>query len=350
MSTDTQATWLLVEAMGDRCTVIYEYDSPRAFQTLERARIVHARRGLADSIKELVLKMKSGDPSPKLDIYGDLRLAAEPVMGPERDPHLYAVKVWIGPIDAQVPTESRIVGTMMWDPTDKGDPITYHDPVTDGVILGYDPPATQRISAQVFRHYQYYPKEHLLGPWVEAIKDGRKPAADTFDAKIDLTRTDNQLLRVFIAMRAVKAGTSHAIRGVIHDISDVDPPTEWSGFDKQTARSAISATVGDDRTTGWGHVNFATGIVLEWYTTPPGDLRVWEFQNARWADEREYFSYLERAKNGERVSFSTVVRFNDEIPRSVKVAISPANPGDVGNGFLIVKEEDNPALEFHPMW
>jgi hypothetical protein len=353
---NAQSGWVVVEMMGDDRTIIFDGGRPRSFGLLNRLKTGGDRASsLATSLNSLALDMKTtGVVSPVVRVHDGLRLVAEPVIGPRRDPGTYAVKVWIGPGETPLPSASRTIGTMLWDPRDLGahqDPITYHDPVTDGVILGYDPPAETRVSAQVFKHYQNYPNEHLLGPWVAGIMEGAVPDHETFDDEIDIVRTDGELLRIYLTMRAVKVDGSYAIRGIIHDISDHHEPTGWRGWDRQTARAAIRAFAGDDGTNGCGHVNFATGIVLEWYTTPPGPLEVWERQNARWDDEELYFMQLERAKNGERVTFSAVVRFDDGAPHLISVTIVPADSSEPGNGLLIVTPDEEDDLQaFHPTW
>lgn len=347
--------WAVVEMMGDDRTLIFDEHEPKGFTGINRPNIGgrSRRNSIGKALNTLALDIKAGEDQPQLDRDG-VRLTALPVMGPVRDCEPYAAQVWVTPTDDPTPLHPRTIGTMLWDPRNNGsgaDPITYHHPITDGTILGYDPPQEERVSSQIFRHYQKYPQEHVLGPWVRGIMSGHIPTRETFNDVLDITRVNGDLLRVHVAMRAVKLDGTYVIRGVIHDISDFQSPVAWSGFDKQTARAAIRAFAGEDGDKGCGHVNFATGIVLEWIIKPPGALGVWEKQNAQWDDEELYFSNLERAKNGERISFTANIRFSDGSPHLISATIVPANPGDSGNGLLIVNEtDDDDPSAFHPLW
>ena len=354
--TNPASGWVVVEMMGDYRTLIFDGHEPKGFTGINRPNTGgRSRRSkVGTALNNLALDIEAGETRPEADCDG-MRLTALPVMGPAQNPEPYAAQVWVTPADDPVALHPRTIGTMLWDPRNNGrgaDPVTYHHPITDGTILGYDPPQESRVSSQVFRHYQKYPQEHILGPWVRGIMDGQAPTRETFNDVIDINRVNGELLRVSVSMRAVKLDETYVIRGVIHDISDFQSPAPWSGFDKQTARAAIRAFAGEDSNKGCGHVNFATGIVLEWTMKPPGALGVWEQENARWNDEELYFSNLERAQNGERVSFTAIVRFSDGSPHLISATIDPANPGESGNGLFIVSEadEDGDSSTFHPLW
>lgn len=324
--------WLVVEAMSDERTIVFEGSRARPYASLARRKIGATLNtaALNDFVNEVV---EAGSDVQQVRHFGDVAVVAVPVMGPASDYEVYGVCIWVGADSSALPEQPRTVGTMLWDPETQG---TLHSPIADGDILGYDPPVEHRVSTEVFKHYHHYPNEHLLGPWVRSVMEGHTPQNDTFDDELDIVRTNDELRRVYLTMRAVEQDGRNIIRGLIHDISDVTPPSGWRGFDRQTARTSFKLVAGEDSDHGYGHVNFATGIILEWFITPPGPLSVWETQNVNWTDENSYLKYLDKAMRGAEVEFSTTVSFDAGERFPIRVKINPSNSGEDGNGVLIV--------------
>lgn len=332
-TSDTSSGWVVVETMGADRTLVFDGYKPRPFAGVSRRKT--GLSSLTKPLNDLVTRIvDTANDQPVAEEHSGAGLVATPVLGPPHDPCVYAVSVWIGrATDADLSKGPRVIGTMLWDPETL---LTYHSPITEVEILGNHPPVEERVSAEVFRHFQHYPKEHLLGPWVKEVMEGGVPDNDTFADEIDLERSDGELIRVYLTMRVVDYNGHHAIRGVIHDISDFNTPTGYRGLDRQTARTAMQIVAGANHEHGYAHVNFATGVILEWFVPAPPPLDVWERQNAQWDDEKVFLGNLERAMAGEQVDFPAVVRFDDGVARPVCVTIFPAHSGEEGNGVMRV--------------
>ena len=338
MTYQPRSSWLVIEATSDEHTVIFDGTRPRPYASLARRKTgaTLSTVELNDLVGEII---DAGDAAPVVRQLGDVGVVASPIMGPASDHAVYGVCLWIGDDASALPEQPRTIGTMLWDPETLE---TLHCPITDGVILGYDPPQERRVSTEVFKRFQHYPNEHLLGPWAAGIMEGTTPRDDTFDDELDIIRTDESLRHVYLTMRVVDVDGRNVIRGIIHDISDLYPPRGHRGFDRQTARASFKMVADVDGDHGYGHVNFATGIILEWFVAPPGPLAVWETQNVKWDNEDCYLQYLQKAKDGEQVEFSTVVSFDAGERFPVRVTIHPSNSGEDGNGVIIVSPATPP--------
>ena len=341
--------WVLIELMGnDEPSILFEGSRWKPFSRLDRRSRVHPSVSMTNQLRAIADRVRHSDhlqggliveqwSSGATDERG--YLVAEPIFGPPADPRLYAVLVWIG--SGAPPECARTVGTMMWDPRNI---LTYHSEVTETRILGNDPPVYERTSPEVFKHFRDYPKEHALGPWVASVQDGSVSEEETFHDTIEIERTDGELLNVHLAMKAVETPQGWLIRGVVHDISDMEAPTGQQGYSRRTARAF--ASVLDDAAVEIGAlatVNFATGIILEWLTPPPPPIDEWRNTNGTWGDFERVSSHIKLvADGGASVSkFSNTVTFPDS-PRPIPIAVTvyPATQGQglAGAGIMRIEE------------
>lgn len=332
--------WLLVDMMGDEPTVVFEDARTKSFARLDRRKQVHPASSITDQIRTVVDRYKSGvtrEPITETWQVGSEQgvLAAYPVLGPPADPAVYGALVWVG--ECAPPMPLRTVGTMMWDPANQ---TTYHSHVTETEILRNPEIRYERTSPEVFRHFQDYPREHILGPWVQGVSDGDQTIADTFDDEIELKRTDGELIRIYLTMRGVELDDGRRIRGLIHDLSDLRPPTGEVGYSRRTARAVAQVLKRLHINCGVADINFATGIILEWLVPPPAPLDAWATENAVWDDMDALMAQIKKVADGSpEVTFDAKVSFasQGDTPIAVRVMLSPATAGIEGTGIIQVQ-------------
>ena len=200
------------------------------------------------------------------------------------------------------------------------------------------------MTHEVFSRFQAYPSQETgdLGEWVGKIMDGTLAADDdTLHDIIDLERGDGEMIRVHLTMRAIVAdGQPGRIRGVIHDISDLQPPAPAAAYDQRTARTI--AELYDDAPWGLGHFVLPTRVVTEWYSAPPPPLDQWVTEPAEWdfsptPDVDELFDAITRGVI-DNAHFRANVRLtssSDWTP--VDASVRAVAPGGGSNALLTVK-------------
>ena len=200
------------------------------------------------------------------------------------------------------------------------------------------------MTHEVFSKFQEYPSQDTgdLGEWVGKIMDGTLAACeDTLHDIIDLERGDGEMIRVHLTMRAVLApGQPGLIRGLIHDISDLQPPAPAAAYDQRTARTI--AEMYDDSPWGLGHFVVPTRVVTEWYSAPPQPLDQWVTEPAEWdfSPTPDVDELLDAITRGviEKAHFRANVRLasaNDWTP--VDASVRSIAPGGGTNALLTVK-------------
>lgn len=334
--------WLLIEAMGnDDRSLLFEGARWKPFSLVHRRSRVHPSPRVTEQLNTIIQQLAHGTRADAVVIEpwqaaGTSGLiVAEPIFGPPADPDLYAVLVWIG--TGAPPADSRVVGTMMWNPDNL---CTYHSQTTEHHILANSPIRYERTSPEVFKHFRDYPREHALGPWVQSVREGVVGEGETFQDTIEIERSDGVVLNVHLAMRAVLTSEGWRIRGVIHDLSDIEKPTGEQGYSRRTAR-AFADVLSDANVNvgGLGTVNFATGIILEWIIPPAPPLDSWRDTNATWTDPDLLLEHVQHVADGAPVSkLNTSVSFhNTDRQYPITVTIYPAAQGPTGTGILRIE-------------
>lgn len=337
--------WLLIETMGnDDPSLLFEGARWKPFSLLHRRSRVHPSPRITDQLQGVLQRLATAAPGDAIHVETweaagtSGLLLAEPIFGPPIDPSLYGVLVWIG--QGAPPEHSRVVGTMMWNPDNLS---TYHSHTTETRILANQPVRYERTSPEVFVHFRDYPQEHALGPWVQSIREGVVGEGETFHDTIEIERSDGEVLNVHLAMRAVLTDDGWRIKGVIHDLSDIDKPTGEQGYSRRTARAFADVLADANVNVGaLGTVNFATAIILEWIIPPPPPLDVWRNTNATWSDPDLLREHIQQVADGAPVSkLSTSVSFPGS-PRKhdVTVTIYPAAQGPTGTGILRIESSE----------
>ena len=281
---------------------------------------------------------------PQAAVDSQAAFIAEPVLGPNNV--VFAVQLWIGDPDSAPPAR-RLVGGFEFVYDEGRDVAQIHEgPNIERDILGIDdaPGEIIRVAPEVFQYFYDFPRESEIGPFVRDMKAGRLENGATFDSTLTVRhaqdRDDQLRYRCYMTMRAVRLPSRWALRGVVHDINDVEP-AEYLAFNRHTAR--LIANLGDDQT-GLGRIDFSTGLVTDWLRTPPAPLDAWLTDNPIYHDDNQaeiaaaQLALLTRQQ--ERVTYRDRVRFAGDPPNlwhTAQFTITPDKQGEDGLGFLTVE-------------
>lgn len=335
--------WTVIECMsaGDP-TLVFDGGRPRRYGSVRRrehlksAQITTAILAAIDEVKssraEIQKPVAVEDHPPYI-------LHALPIMGPFET--VYGVQVYFGD-KGQTPPPPRRAGAFLWEPSTQ---LTHHGPTIETDILGITDPQDVRVSPEVFKHFEVFPREGELGPYVADIMAGRVEEGETFHSDLTLRKEGGELAQAFMTMRAVLDPAGQwGLRGIVHDISDVIEPEPTYAYDRNTARSAARLTDGD---WGIGHIDFPTRIVTEWLTPPPEPLDRWATQNAEFHpdDDAEVMQAQLAVATGReiRAVYQARVRFPG-VPwwYTAIFTITAATAGAKGHGLIRVESADVP--------
>ncbi|MGJ0121106.1 GAF domain-containing protein [Williamsia sp. MIQD14] len=339
---DTRSSWIVVETMGSRTpTLVFDTDRTKNFGSINRRRH-HQGDVVGAALRELVEEVRIGrqpgmravhpKSAPRTYLFG------LPVFGP--DDRVFAVQVLVSPDDdvEQVVLGKRAVGAFEWDPINQ---ITYHGPTIETEILGViDDPQVERVSPEIFKHFDEFPKMAELGAFIAEMGSRAVTDDDTFDSDLLMTGVDGRQRSAYMTFRAVSRGSDPwLMRGVVHDISDVRPPSASAGFNAALVRTAF--TVADPpENSGIGHLNFPAKVITEWFHEPPAPLDRWASENAVFhdADQGLFDEQLEIVATGVApdATFDVRVRFADTDWMTTTVHVRAALPGDLAQGLIRV--------------
>lgn len=281
---------------------------------------------------------------PQSVVVSQVRIIAEPVFGPSGV--VFAVQLWIGDAEA-TPPPRRLVGAFEFIYDEARDVAHIHDgPNIERDILGMDdsPGEVVRVAPEVFQYFYDFPRESDIGPFVRDMNTGRLDNGATFDSPLTVRHardSDDQLrYRCYMTMRAVHLSSRWALRGVVHDINDVEP-AEFIAFNRHTARVIANL---EERESGLGRIDFATGLVTDWLRTPPPPLDSWLTDSPIFhEDDREEIAAAQLAmltRRQERATYRARVRFAGSPPdlwHTARITITPDKQGEDGLGFLTVE-------------
>ena len=329
--------WILIECMGNaEPTLVFDRVRPRRYSSIRR------RDNLRSSQVTAALFTMVGDVAGSrskvrrvisADKNESLMMVAHPVEGPAGS--VYGVQVWVG-LEHELPPPRRLVGAFLWDPATQ---LTHHGPTIETEILGIADPQTTRVSPEVFKYFEAFPREGELGTYVADIMSGSITDGEAFDSDITIRRDDGDLAQVYMTMRAVKnRDDTWGLRGIVHDITDVREPSSAAAYNRRTARVVARLVDGE---WGIGHVDFATGIVTEWLTEPPAPLDRWATQNAEFhPDEVSTVMEAQIAVATERVpraEYVVRVRFSEGPWHGARITLTAATAGSNGHGLMRVE-------------
>lgn len=329
-------TWSVIECMGNgNPTVVFDGTKPRRYVSIRRRdeyRNANVTAAIGKVVSDVVQTKQRVELSLRIDNYPDLTMIGLPVVGPFEVP--FGVQLWLGPQDEE-PTPPRLIGAFDWDPKTL---ITHHGPTIESQILAIEDIKDQRVSPEVFRHFEYFPRDAELGPFITEVEEGRADDGETFDSPLTIKRADGVITQAYMTMRAVQRGETWSLRGIVHDVTDVQPPDTARAFDRRTARTAANMADGD---WGIGHFDFSTQIVTEWPKVPATPLDKWVVSNAEYhPDDLEHISEAQKELvegTAEKVEYVARIRFADDDWISVKFTLTAATPGPNGHGLMRVE-------------
>lgn len=336
-----RSEWLVIDTMTPETGLVFSGGRPRSGASLDR-RDQYRSKSVTAALRAMVREVCQSRCGMSADLTPSVTAHAHPVVGPPTDPDVYAVALWMGPANTS-PPRPRTIGTMVYEP---GMRTMGHSVVTERDILDAEEIQTERIPHEVFSRFQRYPNEDKLGPWASHAMLGKYSAEHPdalFQDEIELEQqVSRELIRVHLSMRPVEVEGSWVIRGLIHDISDVRPPSGREGYDLRTARTVVDFLY-SDFPWGIGRLDFATGVLTEWFKEPPGPLARWSRENAIWdpvdLNEVELLTAAMASGEREEVGFESRVRFPSEADDTwypVRIVIRASTPGGAGNGLFRV--------------
>ncbi|GAC69236.1 GAF domain-containing protein [Gordonia soli] len=337
-------TWMLVETTGNGEPVItFRKGRPASFASLNSCRREYFRgNGAAIGVLRSVIDAARSSGEPTTDRVTIDRESAPttitgiPVVGPFGVVH--AVQVWIAPEGVQPPAPRR-VGAFEWHADTR---LTHHGPTIEREILGIADAQDVRVSHEVFQYFTDFEREGDLGQFIIEISTEGAQDGDTFSSYLVVKRDDDPDARnrCFMTIRAVRDTVSGKLvaRGVVHDVSDVQPGQQAGGFDRQTARLVANL---DDREMGIGRIDFATGIITEWLRHPPGPLDLWLTHNEEFhSDDTPRIIEAQQAlllKGLDRVRYRARVRFGESPWIWAEFVLTPDMPGASGGGMITAR-------------
>lgn len=339
-STENSSTWNIVEWMADgEPTLIFDGKKPRQYVSIRRRehyRQLDIDAAILDAVKAAVTSFERVEQSVTVkEGYPPLQLIADPILGPLGVS--YGAQVWIGPTNQPVPPV-RAIGAFEWDPATE---ITYHGRTIETEILGHTEPKEQRVSPEIFRHFEAFPREGELGRFIAEMNANLVEHGAVFDSRLTLKRMDGVVRQAYMTMRAIRKDKgAWMLRGLVHDISDVEKPQLTDTYDRRTARTTAALIAGDDPV-GIGHIDFATGIVADWLTPPPAPLDGWlvhnpEFHVDNIAEMNAAQLRLAKAETTKE-EYRAWVRFPDTDWIEAKFLLAAATPGVFGHGLIRVE-------------
>lgn len=337
--------WLLIETpTDDLASVVFESGKVKQFTSVSR-RQCFKQPGVTAAITAITDQVRAhGEPQHTVvssSVTSETHLRAAPVLGPSRE--VFAVQVMISGTDHpdRFVAGRRRCGAFTWDPSGQ---VFHLGPTTATDLVGAstDSLATRRVSHEVFSLVDEFPGMAALGDWVAGVKSGRLDINATFCSDILLKGIDRQTRSAFVSLRAVETRLRNhpVVRGLVHDISDIRAAEPTCGHNAALLRSAIGI-VPASINLGIGHINFATGVILEWYRIPPAPLDRWCRQNAEFrpSDMQALNVALGELKAGviDHATLQVRLRFDDTTWIPVQMEVHTAQAGPFGQGLLTVK-------------
>ncbi|AFR51498.1 GAF domain-containing protein [Gordonia sp. KTR9] len=344
--------WIVVETMGTGAqdevdpSVVFKGGKSSQYTSVDRLRHEVPRGDytvLAWILKALDTVTTTGKPESA--VISHVAIIAEPVFGPNGV--VFAVQLWIGDDADSVPPPRRLVGGFEFVYDEELDLAQIHEgPNIERDILGIDGPTQDvtRVAPEVFQYFYDFPRESEIGPFVRDMKAGRLENGAKFDSALTVRHardSDDQLrYRCYMTMRAVRLPSRWALRGVVHDINDVEP-AEYLAFNRHTARVIANL---EERESGLGRIDFATGLVTDWLRTPPPPLSAWLTDSPIFhEDEQETIAAAQLAlltRQQERATYRARIRFAGgptDVWHVAQFTITPDKHGEDGLGFLTVE-------------
>lgn len=348
-STKAARDWIVAETLtGDHAapSLVFEGGKRRDFTKLSRRSYAN-HPTVTEKVVEIISEVAQGgtprSTKARLPSGDEFAVQGVPIHG--GDGEVYGVQVWVGRPDESIPPR-RTVGTFSWNAdTD----ITVHGAGIEENILGMQKPEApeDRTIQQIFQFFEAFDKQDLYLEYVGDVKERRLEDASHFGGQIDLRGADNKPRRVYMTVRSLSTESGPMIRGLVHDISDIDPPRPTS--DRHLVRETAALMAGENR--GIGQLDLRSGIITEWLVPPGDDLEAWatEVPQIHPNDQKQYQAKrLSLSNNSARVSdLILYVRFahTDWIP--VDVTITAVGRDGVSQGLIQVSEAFSQTLLEH---
>ncbi len=336
------AGWLVIETMGSSGhTLVFDTDRTKNFASISRRQHHRGDRvsaAIADVVSAVRTSSQPSERRVRLRDGSQVGLLGVPVFGPADV--VFAVQVHLMPGDGATdsPVAERAIGAFEWNPVSQ---VTHHGKTMETQIFGVrDDPRAHRVSAEIFRHFDEFPRMAALGAFVAEIQAQQITTSGTFDSDLLLTGADGRQKSAYATFRAVqRSDRSWSMRGLVHDISDIKPPAPAAGYNAGIVRSVLRMMT-HQQDSGIGHFNVPTRIVTEWFTDPPAPLDRWTTENAQIHpdDQPQFDKHMTMLSAGEVriVEFDARVRFADTEWIAVTFDIRPASRGDTAQGLLKV--------------
>lgn len=257
--------WLLIETLSSLGphTVVADGSKKRPWSSFVRARsrlgaaainvlksVVDATVASACETERSVLERRGG---------GELRVIGVPVLAASGAVH--AVHAWIGPA-SQSPTPRRLVAAWEWDSITG---LAQHGPGIEEEILGVPSEDRREVRAQTDFFRRVVRFDDRMGYMSLATKFD---SGGEWDGDITVRRDDGTLRELHMVARLFTEGGARSVRGVVHDITDVQPPNLIVDND---ALRLIAGTASE----GVGLMLLTTCGIYEWLSPPPPPADRW---------------------------------------------------------------------------
>jgi hypothetical protein len=274
---------------------------------------------------------------------GDLEVlvVAHPVLSARGE--VFGVQLWMGEPSSTIPV-LRSVGSFEWDAQTQ---LTEHGPNVEE-ILGFGAGVEQRAVQDVWGNilelvHRYAEYADFVGSFCEGTIASGAPFASEVSIKYGGDPNNRRL--TYMTTRTREDSRGKRIVGLFHDITtEMKQPRQ--NQDRETLR-AVAAANPDAATC---RLLLASGLFLDWYSTPHGDLARWEVEVPEFHEksQKELDATLIGLRDGtiESAKLVLFMKFSGDskwIPADLTITpLGGAQPGEISHGVVLVRPGTGP--------
>ncbi|KAF0965132.1 GAF domain-containing protein [Rhodococcus sp. T7] len=357
-TTSKQTDWLVIETLGLDVgadpTVVAEGGDEKEFHSLRNRkwRIARSRnegfdlaRIARESVEQVVATRKvlhkphtiANKEKGSLEV----GVVAHPVLSARGE--VFGVQLWMGEQGSTIPA-LRSVGSFEWDAQTQ---LTEHGPNVEE-ILGFGAGVEQRAVQDVWGNllelvHRYAEYADYVGGFCQGAVAPGLPFAS--EVSVNYGGDPNNRRLTYMTTRTREDSRGKRVVGLFHDItSEVKQPKQ--NQDRETLRAVAAA----NPDAGTCRLLLASGLFLDWYSTPPGDLARWKVEVPEFHEksQKELDATLVGLRDGtiSSAKMALFMRFSGDstwVPADVTITpLGGAQPGEISHGVALVRPGTGP--------
>lgn len=340
--------WFVIETLSPTPVyeprLVFEDGATREFKAIHRRRTLPTS-AVTKKIKQVVETVRASGRENAghtlLDSGQKLHFFAAPSLGPGNV--VFAVQLLITSRDnADIFLDGRRkVGCFVYDPQSKN---TFHGPTMETEIMGLPQTSSgaTRASAEIFSLFEKFQKLDELSVFTNRIGNGTSPEGDNFSSLMEMKGVDGRRRSTFMSFRPHAEADGLIMRGLVHDITDVQKPenAEADFSSLALARTAF-AMASPPASYGFGQLDLRNCVVLQWLQDPPPPLDLWTTSVPQYkgldADTFEEQAHRILTRAASETTFTIHVRFRDaDTWTPTEVHMRPVGTGESSQAIVRV--------------